>query len=190
VCTPAANACAPGGPQTKRPGRIGRPCRSSRWLLAERLNAEDYEEDGTALLEHIRRVAFSVEADVRVVAWLHEVLEWTAVPEHELLRECLDSEELRAPPLLYRAHDARSDGVCLAHLRLIARAAGPSSRPAREAKIADLQDRCLHPRVRADGWSPTYARGLALLPDHDTGRATAPRRFGRPRIANSGARRR
>jgi hypothetical protein len=40
-------------------------------------------------------------------------------------------------------------------------------------KIADLQDRCLHPRVRADGWSPPYARGLALLTYHDTRRATA-----------------
>ena len=55
-------------------------------LLAERLHANDYEEDGTALLEHVRRVAGRVDADVKVVAWLHEVLEWTAVAEPELLR--------------------------------------------------------------------------------------------------------
>jgi hypothetical protein len=36
-----------------------------------------------------------------------------------------------------------------------------------------LQDRCLHPRVRADGWSPPYARGLALLMHHDARKATA-----------------
>jgi hypothetical protein len=67
-------------------------------LLAERLHANDYEEDGTALLEHIRRVARRVDVDVQV---------------------------------------------------------------------------CLHPRVRADGWSPPYARGLALLIGHNAGRATA-----------------
>ena len=45
----------------------------------------------------------------------------------------------------------------------IARAAGRAGSLARSVKIADLQDRCLHPRVRADGWSPAYARGLGLL---------------------------
>jgi hypothetical protein len=142
-------------------------------LLAERLHANDYEEDGTALLEHIRRVAGRVGADVQVVAWLHEVLEWTAVPEHELLREGLDSEQLRALRLLSRACDTRSDGVYLAHVALIAHAADRSGRLARLVKIADLQDRCLHPRVRLDGWSPPYARGLALLMHHDAGSATA-----------------
>ena len=95
-------------------------------LLAERLHANDYDEDGTALLEHIRRVARRVDVDEQVVAWLHEVLEWTAVAEPELLRGGLDGEELRALRLLYCAHDARSDGVYLAHLGLIARAAGRS----------------------------------------------------------------
>jgi hypothetical protein len=40
-------------------------------------------------------------------------------------------------------------------------------------KIADLQDRCLHPRVRADGWSPPYATARALLMHDDTRRITA-----------------
>jgi hypothetical protein len=97
-------------------------------LLAEWLHANDYEEDGTPLLEHIRRVARRVDADVQVVAWLHEVLEWTAVAEHELLRKGLDSEQLRALRLLYRAHDARSDGVYLAHVGLIVHAADRSAR--------------------------------------------------------------
>jgi hypothetical protein len=34
------------------------------------------------------------------------------------------------------------------------RARGGPGGLARLAKIADPQDRCLHPRVRADGWSP------------------------------------
>ena len=142
-------------------------------LLAERLHANDYEEDGTALLEHVRRVARRVDADAQVVAWLHEVLEWTVVAEHQLLREGLESDELRALRLLYRADDSRSDGVYLAHVGLIALAAGRAGRLARLVKIADLQDRCLHPRVRADGWSPPYARGLALLRHHDPRDATA-----------------
>jgi hypothetical protein len=141
--------------------------------FAERVHADDYEEDGSALLEHIRRVADQVDADAQVVAWLHEVLEWTAVAEHELLGEGLDGEELRALRLLYRAPDAHSDGVYLAHLRLIARAGGRSGRLARRVKIADLQDRCLHPRVRADGWSPPYATALALLMAHAARTMTA-----------------
>jgi hypothetical protein len=40
-------------------------------------------------------------------------------------------------------------------------------------KIADLQDSCLHPRIRPDGWSPPYERGLALLTEHGADRATA-----------------
>jgi hypothetical protein len=136
-------------------------------LLAERLHAGDYEEDGTALLEHVRRVAGRVDADVQVVAWLHEVLEWTAVAERELLGDGLDIDELRALRLLYRAPDGRADGMYLAHVDRIARAAGRSGWMARLVKTADLEDRCLHPRVRADGWSPPYAQGLALLMHRD-----------------------
>jgi hypothetical protein len=146
-------------------------------LLAESLHVSHYEEDGTALLEHVRRVAGRVDVDVQAVAWLHEVLEWTAVAEDELLREGLDRDELRALRLLYRAPDARSDAVYLAHQDLIARAAGRSGRLARLAQIANLQDRCLHPRVRADGWSPPYARGLAVLMQHDAARPQPGRRI-------------
>jgi hypothetical protein len=81
--------------------------------------------------------------------------------------EGLDVDELRALRLMYGAQAAHSDGVYLAHVGLIERAAGRSGRLARLAQIANLQDRCLHPRVRADGWSPPYARGLALLRRHD-----------------------
>jgi hypothetical protein len=50
---------------------------------------------------------------------------------------------------------------------------GPVGPAGALVKIADLQDRCLHPRVRADGWSPPYARGLALLTHRDAGSSTA-----------------
>jgi hypothetical protein len=32
-------------------------------------------------------------------------------------------------------------------------------------KIADLEDRRLHPRARRDGWSPPYELGLQRLLD-------------------------
>ena len=133
--------------------------------FAEALLADDLEEDGTPALEHVRRVARMVPAEARPVAWLHELLEATAVTEQELLMEGLTRDQLRALRLLRRANQARSDGVYLAHLELIAQAAGESGRLARVVKIADLEDRCLYPRVRHDGWSPPYADGLDLLLD-------------------------
>jgi hypothetical protein len=89
----------------------------------------------------------------------------TAVAEQELLANGLTTDELRALRLLNRTHDLHSDRDYLAHLYLVARAAGSSGGLARLVKIADLEDRRLHPRVRSDGWSPPYARGLDLLRD-------------------------
>jgi hypothetical protein len=60
----------------------------------------------------------------------------------------------------------------LLHLELIAQAAGRSGRLARTVKIADLADRCLHPRVRLDGWSPPYADGRDLLLDMSVDRVS------------------
>jgi hypothetical protein len=133
--------------------------------FAEVLLADDLEEDGTPTLEHVRRVAQMVPAEARPVAWLHELLESTTVTEQELLMEGLTRDELRALRLLRRTNQARSDGVYLAHLELIAQAAGESGRLARIVKIADLEDRCLYPRIRDDGWAPPYADGLDLLLD-------------------------
>jgi hypothetical protein len=129
--------------------------------IAQRLHAADREEDGAPLLQHLRRVAGRTPAEARSVAWLHEAFESTAVTEQELLTHGLGSEELRALRLLHRT--ARSDHVYLAHVELIARAAGRSGRLARMVKIADLEDRRLHPRVRRDGWSPPYELGLQRL---------------------------
>jgi hypothetical protein len=48
-------------------------------LLAERLHANDHEEDGTPLLEQVRRVARRADVEAQAMAWLHEVLEWTTL---------------------------------------------------------------------------------------------------------------
>jgi hypothetical protein len=133
--------------------------------FAEMLHAGEREPDGTPLLDHVRRVVQMVPAEARPVAWLHEALESTRVTEQELLMQGLTGDELRALRLLRRTSDARSDAVYLANVELIARAAGCSGYLARMVKIADLEDRCLYPRVRHDGWSPPYADGLELLLD-------------------------
>ena len=133
--------------------------------IAERVHLGDREEDGTPVIRHVQRVASTVTEEARAVAWLHEALEWTAVTERELLDAGLTSDELRALRLLNRTSHSRSDRRYLAHLELIARAAGGSGRLARIVKTADLTDRCLHPHVRRDGWSPPYARALLLLLD-------------------------
>ena len=131
--------------------------------IAERLHLGDREEDGTPVVRHVQRVATTVPEEARAVAWLHEVLEWTAVTEQELLIAGLTSDELRALRLLNRTTDSHSDHRYLARLELIAHATGDSGRLARIVKTADLEDRSLHPRVRRDGWSPPYAQALKLL---------------------------
>jgi hypothetical protein len=131
--------------------------------IAERLHLGDREEDGTPVVRHVQRVATTVPEEARAVAWLHEVLEWTAVTEQELLIAGLTSDELRALRLLNRTTDSHSDRRYLAHLELIAHATGDSGRLARIVKTADLEDRSLHPHVRRHGWSPPYAQALKLL---------------------------
>jgi len=133
--------------------------------IAERVHLSDREEDGTPVIRHVQRVADTVTEEARAVAWLHEVLGWTAVSERELLVAGLTSDELRALRLLNRPTQSRSDLRYLAHLELIAQAAGGSGRLARIVRTADLRDRCLHPHVRRDGWSPPYSRAMALLWD-------------------------
>ena len=131
--------------------------------IAERLHRHDHEEDGTPLLRHIGRVARLVPTEALPIAWLHEALEWTAASERMLLTEGLTAEELRALRLLNRRSDSRSSRIYLGHVELIARAAGRSGHLARVVKIADLEDRRVHPHIRSDGWSPPYARALRLL---------------------------
>jgi hypothetical protein len=131
--------------------------------LAVRLHGGDVEESGASVLAHLERVASRTPVEARAIAWLHEVLEGTTVSERALLESGVTTEELRALRLLCRTSDSRSDRVYLAHVDLIACAAGPSGRLARAVKVADLEDRLLHPRVRPDGWSPPYARALQRL---------------------------
>ena len=131
--------------------------------LAERLHHGQRHRDGTALIEHVRRVAAAVPGDALVVAWLHELLEHTAISEEALLADGVSLAELRAIRLLTRDLDLRSDETYLAHVKRVVRARGPGADLARTVKRADLADRELHAPGNGAGWSPPYAAGLDLL---------------------------
>jgi hypothetical protein len=131
--------------------------------LAERLLGGRRDAGGAPVIDHVRRVVAVVPEGARVVAWLHELFEYTAISEEALLDEGLSSAELRALRLLTRAGASRSDASYLAHVELIARAAGPGAELARTIKRADIADRVLNPAIRANGWSPPYETALEIL---------------------------
>ncbi len=150
--------------------------------LAERLHHGQRDAGGALLIEHVQRVAAAVPGDARVVAWLHEVLEYTSISEEVLLAEGLSLDELRALRLLTHDKDAHSSASYLAQVELIARAKGAGASIARSVKRADLADRALKPPIRANGWSPPYELALEILrvaPPPDT-RALSPPPAPRP----------
>ncbi len=133
--------------------------------LAARLHHGQRDAGGAPLIEHVQRVAAAVPSDARVVAWLHEVLEYTSISEEALLAEGLALDELRALRLLTHDKDAQSNASYLAQVDLIARAKGAGASIARSVKRADLADRALKPPIRASGWSPPYELALGILRD-------------------------
>ena len=153
---------APCAPANMRTGHTGLDPDRAR-ALAESLHRGQRDSSGAPLIAHVRRVAAAVPADARAVAWLHEVLEHTSIPEEALLAEGLTTDELRALRLLTRNHHSRSKTYYLAHVERLAQARGPGARMAQRVKRADLADRALNPSVRTDGWSPPYELGLETL---------------------------
>ena len=149
--------------------------------LAEALHQGQRDPGGEPLIDHVRRVAAAVPRDARVVAWLHEVLEYTSISEHALLADGLSREGLRALRLLTRQRGSRSEALYLAHVELIGLASGPGADIARSVKRADLADRALNPPSRADGWSPPYELGLQILRDAPPPDTHAPRRTAHPK---------
>ena len=171
--TPTAHGppAAPTGPTRRDPDRASRrgPHKvvdtsemdpAGAQDLAERLHQGQRDGAGAPLIDHVRRVAWAVPPDARVVAWLHEVLEYTAISELELLREGLSAGELRALRLLTRDRDSSSDTDYLAHVEMIARARGDGARIAQVVKRADLEDRLRNPRRPRGEWSPPHELGL------------------------------
>jgi hypothetical protein len=131
--------------------------------LAARLLGGRRDAGGAPVIDHVQRVAAVVPERARVVAWLHEVLEYTTVSEEALLDAGLSSAELRALRLLTRVGASPSDASYLAHIELIARAAGPGAELARTVKRADIADRMRNPAIRPNGWSPPYEKAFEML---------------------------
>lgn len=153
-----------------------------KWLavrqFAERVHAGAPDRYGAPLLDHVRRVAAAVPPDARTVAWLHEVLECTTVPAGELTGIGVTADELSAIELLTHA-PTEDTNAYLAHVALIAAAAGRAGDLARTVKVADLKDRVQHQHGTSSPTAvrPPYLSALAVLSSasNPTGRKT-PRR--------------
>ena len=134
-------------------------------LVAFRLHRGQVEPGGAPLIAHVRRVAVGTPEFARPVAWLHEVLEWTAVAEEELLANGVSDDELRALRLLNRSTAHGSLDGYLAHIAMIARADGHAGKLARSVKLADLEDRIRHDHRQADGSRLPYEEALETILD-------------------------
>ena len=128
--------------------------------IARRHHAGQRDRAGEPLLEHIDRVATSVPAGARPVAWLHDLLERTAVQPAELEADGLSAVERAALELLTRGPDEPFES----HVLRIVYAPGPAGDLARTVKAADLQDHIARERaghVAAD--APPYQWAMRHL---------------------------
>jgi hypothetical protein len=91
-----------------------------------------------------------------------------------VLAEGVSTDEPCALKLLTRDQDSRSNASYLAHAHEIADARGTGARIARSVKRADPPDRATHLSIRADGCSPPYELGRAILQHTAPLRPSAP----------------
>jgi hypothetical protein len=123
-------------------------------------HAGQRDRAGEPLIEHVARVAASVPPGTRSLAWLHDVLERTAVRPAELEADGLDAVEHSALELLTRSPGESFESYMLR----IVHAPGPAGDLARTVKAADLQD---HIQRQRAGWAavdaPPYQWALRHL---------------------------
>ncbi len=123
-------------------------------------HAGQRDRAGEPLIEHVARVAASVPPDTRSVAWLHDVLERTAVRPVELEADGLDELERAALELLTRSRGESFESYMLR----IVHAPGPAGELARIVKAADLQDHIQRERAgRVAADAPPYQWALRHL---------------------------
>src|SRR5438045_742200 len=106
---------------------------------------------GEPRIEHVERVAASVPADARAIAFLHDVLEWTETGLDELVAAGLTESEWRILSLLTREPNESFE----LHALRLATANGREGDIARVIRLADLDDHLLH--HDAPVGSPPYA---------------------------------
>jgi hypothetical protein len=119
--------------------------------ISHRTHAGQRNRFGELVIEHVQRVAAAVAAPDRVTAFLHDVLERTAIAAEDLIERGLAPIDLAALELLTR--DAGESFE--AHALRIAHAEGPAGELARRVKVADLEDHLRHPSMPPG--APPYA---------------------------------
>jgi hypothetical protein len=95
------------------------------------------------VIEHVERVAAAVPADMRAVAFLHDVLEGTSTDLGELRAQGLTPFEEAVLEVLTR----RSGESYELYVLRVAWAAGDVGTIARTVKLADLDDHLGHPEL-------------------------------------------
>jgi hypothetical protein len=120
--------------------------------VARRIHSGQLTRLGEPLMEHVERVAVAVPANVRGIAYLHDVLERSDRALEELRELGLTDTELATLTLLTR----RPHETYRVYVMRIARANGKPGRIARAIKLADLDDHLCHrpfKRAPAYGWA-------------------------------------
>jgi len=146
---------------------LGMPSEEARGI-AERAHRGHVEPSGRPYIDHVRRVVAEVPPDATSVAWLHDVLEWTALAEDDEALARLAPQERAALLLLTRCgDDGDDDDHFLSHVRSIAAASGAAGEIARAVKRADMEDRFRHPRDPGATWRPPYPVALEMLANTD-----------------------
>jgi hypothetical protein len=125
--------------------------------LADQVHAEQLTRHGTAMLSHVERVAAAVPAWARVLAWVHDVPEHSALDVDTVAdRVALTADERDALALLTRP---RSESL-EAHVGRLLEAPLPARTLAIAVHRADLRDHLAAvPRHR----EPVYRAALARL---------------------------
>jgi hypothetical protein len=124
--------------------------------IAYASHGEQRDRTGDLLVAHLDRVAASVPREAQTVAYLHDLLEWTATSHDDLDALDLSDAEAAAVRLLTREPSESFE----VHALSIAYARGPEGRLARTVKLADIDDHLRHDPVgsatRPYGWAKRH----------------------------------
>jgi hypothetical protein len=104
-------------------------------MVAIQVHADQYDQQGEPYLLHVLRVVKAVSDEAKIVAALHEVLEYGHASDISTGLFMLDDDEFQAVRLLTRRGDSYSD-----YVGRIRDGENRAHRLAREVKLADLRD--------------------------------------------------
>src|SRR3954468_22309480 len=119
--------------------------------IARYSHQQQRDRFGEPRIEHVERVAADVPADERAIAYLHDVLEWTATGIDELRAAGLTPAEERVLRILTRGPDESFE----LHAARVAAARGLEGEVAQDVRLADLDDHLAQRHYLDD--APPYA---------------------------------